>query len=197
MGSSTPFFNSKNEISAPVFKVKGLQKKPDFIVKINFGYGNEYIAIEIKNATSSRSVLDSGKIKNYYKNYFKGKTKYFIEDKEIEINHFTVATQNSINGHLFNEEKVKIDNLKSDDLWRRTNAKYKLEPKNEYSETSRFQRQMWNDFKLMREEYNIKNGASIGIIMSDFYDENIPFLFVMKYNSHLKKPKWGARWLKM
>lgn len=191
------YFNSKNEINAPIFKTEKSQKKPDFIVKINRGYGIEFIAIEIKNASSSRSVLDAGKILDYYEDYFLGKIEYFINDKKININHFIVATQNSINGYLFNSEKNVIENIGSNDKWRDINAKYGLEPKFEYSETSRFQRHLWNNFNRLRKKLNIKNGASIGILQSDFYLEKVPYIFIMNYNSNLKKAKWGARFWKI
>ena len=145
------FFNRKNELDCATFQTKGLNKKPDFVVKINRGYGVQHVAIEIKNATSSKSVLDAGKILDYYENYFLGKTQYFIGVKEIKIDHFVIATQNSKVGCLFNEEKSVIFNTGSNDAWRVTNAKYSLEPEYEFEETSRFQRNLWNQFKRLRD----------------------------------------------
>lgn len=197
------YFNRINKLNSPIFTTKGINKKPDFIIKIDRGFGIEYIAIEIKNATSSKSVLDSGKILDYYENYYLGNTKYFIDNQEININHFAIATQNSINGFLFNTEKDIISNSKgSNDEWRITNAKYKLEPEFEYNETSRFQRSLWNEFNRLRSKLNIKEGASIGLILSEVFEDGstnkIPYLFIMKYNIMKdRKSKWGARWWKI
>lgn len=193
------YFNRTNKLNWKTFTTTGINKKPDFIISFDKGFGIEYIAIEVKNATSSKSVLDSGKILDYYENYFLGNTKYFINNIEIKINHFVVATQNSIKGFLFNTDKEIINNLEHpNDEWRKTNAKYGLEPKFEYSETSRFQRILWNEFRRMREKLNIKEGASIGLLISEIFEDgstnNIPYLFIMRYNvMKNRKNKWGAR----
>ncbi len=196
------YFNRKNKINAPLFQTSGMNKKPDFVIKIDRGYGMEYIALEIKNATSPRSVLDSGKILDYYENYYLNKTKYLIDQQEIKINHFAVATQNSLKGHLFNWEKEIENNVDhQNDVWRKISAKYKLEPEYEYKETSRFQRTLWNQFKRLRQKLDIKKGASLGIIHSEILrdgsSKEIPHLFIMNFNEHLKKPKWGARFWKL
>ncbi len=199
------YFNRKNILNSPVFTTTGVNKKPDFVIKINRGFKEEYIAVEIKDNKKSKQVYDAGKILHtYYNNYIKGLTKYFINNKEIKINHFTIATQDSINGHIFKkEQEIKIiDNLKNtdNDQWRKTLALYKLEPRFEYHYTSGFVRNLFNQFKDFRKENNLKEsgGPSIGILMSDINGEGIiitdPHLFIMNYNSHLKKPKWGTRY---
>lgn len=195
------YFNRKNKVNAPTFQTSGINKKPDVLIKFNRGFGNEYIAVEIKNALTSKSVLDAGKILDYYENYLLNKTKYLIDKREIKINHFVIATQNSIKGHLFKFEDKIISNCNNEDQWRKTNAKYHLEPQYEYNETSRFQRNLWNQFARLRKKYNIKECASVGIIISEINKEGItnnnPYLFIMNYNKHLKKRKWGSRWWKI
>lgn len=195
------FFNRKNELNAPRFKTTGMNKKPDFLIKIDRGYGIEYIALEIKFATSSRSVLDSGKILDYYENYYLGDTQYLINNQKVDIHHFAVATQNSPKGHLFNFERSIENGWISNDAWRQFNIKYKLEPQYEYSETSKFQRNLWNQFKRLRSKLDITQGPSIGMIHSEISEvgstENTPHLFIMNFNKHLKKAKWGARFWKL
>ena len=56
------YFNRENKLGWKKFRVEGLQKKPDFLVLFNRNFGDEYIAVEIKNASSSKSVIDAGKI---------------------------------------------------------------------------------------------------------------------------------------
>ena len=195
------YFNRKNELNQKTFRVEGKRKIPDFIIKFNRGYGIQYLVLEIKKATTAKSVLDAGKILDYYENYYLGETKYFINNEEIKINHFAIATQNSIKGHLFNWEKEILSNGNGEDNWRKTNSKFGLEPLYEYKETSRFQRNLWNQFKRLREKIKIKEGASLGIIHSEINEKGIatkiPFLFIMNYNSHLNKKRWGARWWKI
>ncbi len=192
------YFNRKNELNWKTFRIEGNQKKPDFVVKFNRGYGIQYIAIEIKMATTAKSVLDAGKILDYYENYYLNKTRYFIKDKEIKINHFVIATQNSLKGHLFNYEKEILSNSCGKDKWRKTNSKLGLEPLYEYKETSGFQRFLWNQFKRLREKLKIVNAPSLGILHAEIkyngFTKGLPFLFIMNYNSHLKKKKWGAGW---
>jgi len=190
------YFNRKNKLNAPVFTTKGINKKPDLIIKINRGYGIEFIAVEVKSSEQSKNIHDAQKIIDYYKKYVIKKTKYFIEGKEIQINHFIVATENSPKGFLFMDEINIIDNTKSNDIWRKTNSRLKLEPQKEFSLTSMFVRSLWANFRFFRKENtNLNFSSSIGILISNFAENNFsPHLMIMNYNEHLKKSKWGARW---
>jgi len=196
------YFNRINNLNAPTFTTSGLNKKPDFIIKIDRGYGIEFCAIEIKDSSSNRNIHDAGKILYYYKNYTKGKTKYLINAEEIKINHFVIATENSHLGFLFKDEKDKFDNSNCNtDTWRRTKAKFKTEPKEEYKLSSMFLRGIWANFRFFRkenEEFEAEEKPSLGIIISNFAENDFsPYLFIMNYNKHLTKPKWGARWWKI
>jgi len=195
----TIYFNRTNKLNCPSFTTKGIHKKPDLIVKINRGYKNEFIAIEVKSSDQSKNIHDARKIIDYYKRFINKKTKYFIDGKEIKINHFVVATENSPKGYLFMNEIHLTNNFESNDLWRKTNSKYKLEPKKEYSLTSMWLRRLWADFRFFRKDFeNFKNFPSLGIIISNFSENDFePYLMIMNYNSHIKKPKWGARWWKI
>lgn len=189
------YFNRSNKINAKIFQTSGLNKKPDFVIKIDRGYGVEYIAVEVKPAFSSKNIHRGKKILDYYENYLLGQTKYLIEKKPIKISHFVLVSDQCINSRLFDYDPIVFDNLQCNDHWRQTNAKYNLEPKKEYSRTSDYVRGLWEDFKRLREKYNLKKlgGSSLGIIMNDI-DSKKPHLMIMNFNSHLKNPKWGARY---
>lgn len=192
------YFNRINKLNAQTFKTKGINKKPDLIIKIDRGYGIEYCAIEVKSSEQSKNIHDARKILDYYKRYVNKKTKYFIGDKEIKLSHFLVATENSKNGFLFANEIHKISNEDCDDNWRKTNAKYKLEPKEEYSLTSLWVRRLWADFRYFRKENEFQDKPSLGILMNNFAEKDFsPHLFIMNYNSHLKKPQWGVRFWRL
>ena len=195
------YFNRVNKLNAPVFTTKGINKKPDLIIKINRGYGIKFIAIEVKSSEQSKNIHDAQKILDYYKKYITKKTKYYINNLEIKINHFVVATENSPKGFLFKDETIVIDNTKSNDIWRKTNSKYQLEPQKEYSLTSMFVRSLWANFRFFRKEndnLNLTEKPSLGILMSNFAEEDFsPYLMIMNYNDYLKKIKWGARWWKI
>jgi len=190
------YFNRKNELNAPTFKTRGVNKKPDFLVEFDRGYGKEYIALEIKNSESSRDVHDSGKILMYYENYISGITKYFIKNNEIKINHFCVATENSKEGYLFKEKDELLKNVDSEDEWRKINAKLNLIPEFEYIRTSDFQRRLWAEWRNLKKRLNIEKQKlpSIGIIISNPKKLKSPYLFTMIYIDWLnKKSGWGQR----
>lgn len=195
------YFNRINKLNSPVFTTTGINKKPDFIIKIERGYGIEYIALEIKNSNQSKDVHDSGKILMYYENYISGLTKYFINNEEIKINHFAVATENSIEGHLFKEEKETIANGLSDDGWRVLNSQYGYIPDVEYIRTSDFQRRLWSEWRNLKKRLELekKKLSSIGIIISNPNQDKLPYLFVMIYIDYNKnsKKRWGQRFWKL
>ena len=79
------YFNRKNVIGWKSFRVEGERKRPDFLIIVDRKYKKEYYAIEIKDNSSSNNILKGSKIIEYSKRYSEGKTKYFIEDKEINV----------------------------------------------------------------------------------------------------------------
>jgi len=195
------FFNRINELKWKTFTTSGVNKKPDFIISMNRGYGIEYIALEIKNSKNSRDIHDSGKILMYYENYISGVTKYFINGEEIEIKHFAVASENSIDGHLFKKDDDIIKNYSDqDDSWRKTNSKLNLIPQKEYIRTSDFQRRLWSEWRNLKKRLNILHHKlpSIGIIISNPTINKLPYLFSMVYIQWLKKPgRWGQRFWRL
>ena len=191
------YFNRSNKLNCKTFQTTGVNKKPDFIIKINRGYGVEYVVVEIKPATSSRNIHRGKKILDYYENDMREVTKYFIEGEQVKISHFVLVSEQCMSGRLFDQDPVMIDNSQSSDLWRKTNAKFNLEPKKEYSRTGDYVRSLWSDFERFRKKYDLKKGGkSLGIIMNDI-DSKKPHLMIMNYNSHLPKPKWGARYWRL
>ena len=99
-----------------IFKTQGeSNKKPDMVIYSQFL--KEYGAIEIKSGITNKDVYDASKIIKYQREYKERKTKYYIDEKEININFFIVATRHSINGHLF-EKETKI--TPDDEKWHKT-----------------------------------------------------------------------------
>jgi len=197
------YFNRKNILDAPVFTTQGINKKPDFLIKIDRGYGIEFVAVEIKDNSKSAQVHDASKILMYYENYRTGATEYFIDKVKIKLNHFVIATQSSPNGGLYKKEKegLLIDNIKdtSDDSWRKSLSQCGNEPLFEWAGTSQFQRHLFSTFRQYRKEKILKEGtASLGILIAKIYSDGStkkePYLFIMNYNRHLIKPKWGCRY---
>jgi len=199
------YFNRTNKINAPVFTTTGINKKPDLLIDFDRGFGSEIIAVEVKCCTRSKDVHDSGKILGYYENYIDKSTKYFIDEKEIFINHFVVATENSIKGFLFKDEFGFKNNLDEkdnpDNEFKRTNARYKLIPEVEGIRTADFQRRLWSEWRSYKKRLKLEKQKlpSIGIIISDIKSkEQKPFLFTMIYVDWLdKKKSWRQRFLEL
>lgn len=198
------YFNRKNELEAPTFTTTGLNKKPDFVIEINRGYGKEYIAVEIKDNKKSAQVYDAGKILMYYNNYRIGTTKYYINNEEIKISYFVIATQGSVESKLLNETRDTQVDINSLHNGREKQVAFGNEPKYEWNGSSQFLRNLFATFRQYRKDNDLKDigGSGIGILTSELKEEdgkfvnlNKPHLFIMNYNNYNKqyKSKWGCR----
>jgi len=171
-----------------IFRVIGKSKKiPDMIIYSRIL--NKYGAIEIKPGIINKDVYDASKIIKYQRMYKEGRTNYYIEEKEIDINFFIIATKNSLNGHLF-EKETKI--IPDDEKWHKEILpKYKNEPPEEYHKSKQFLRQLWSTW---REERG-KDEPGIGILLSSCLDsvESKPKVFYQTYENN----RWNVRWRKI
>jgi hypothetical protein len=195
------YFNRKNELNGPIFNTSGINEKPDFLVSFDRGFGIEYIAIEIKSSNRSKDVHDSGKILRYYENYITKKTVYYINEKSIELKHFAVMTEQSIQGHLFKEENEIKDNLSNEgeqDAWRKFNAEHCLIPQYEYVRTSDYLRRLWSEWRNLKKRLNVnKDLPSIGIVISNPKKDEFPYYFSMIYTSWMDNKSWKQRFWRL
>jgi len=165
------YFNRKSkkfDILIPnykIFKTIGSAKKPDIIFKSN--KTNQYLAIELKDASKTINLRKGVKIKEYYCDYVKGITKYIINEKEIEIKQFLIGSQFSTEGHLFNNEGGFINSLASPKEGKRFAAKIGVIPNFEYNRTHDLIRQLWQDWNLKIKDKK----AGMGILVSDSLNE--------------------------
>jgi len=181
------YFNRENILGWKKFRVEGIQKKPDFIVCYDNGYGKNYLAIEVKASENSHDIVSARKIIDYLKNYLEKKTIYFVGDEEIKIKHFIIATENSPKGYLFWNE-ILIDNLAQPENTSKHYATHlKIIPRFEGNRTFEFIRTLWNIYGDIRNNYEEKCG--IGILIGD---SNIPKVMITSYNAN--KKRWGQRW---
>lgn len=204
------YFNRINKLNAPVFTTSGINKKPDFLIKIDMGYGIKYIAVEIKDNNRSANVYDSSKILMYYDNYRTNKTLYYINEKQISIDFFVIATQGSIKSKLFNEDReLRIESNKLH-IGREKQVACGNEPEYEWNGTSQFLRTIFSNFRIYRKEKKIikSGGPGLGILTSkisliqnkkrvpEFINMNQPHIFIMNYNNYNLnyKIKWGCRY---
>jgi hypothetical protein len=187
------YFNRENKIGWGNFIVKGNQRKPDFIVKTDNGYGIEYIAIEIKSADKSKDVLDAHKILDYWNNYIKGETKYYIDNQEIKIKHFLIATDSSPKGYLFEKEDIKDNFADTESKSKHYAASIGIIPRYEGQRTFEIIRLIWNLYSKIRQQHEEKCG--IGILIADLNDNLIPKMMISYYNKD--KKRWGQRFWKI
>lgn len=199
------YLNRKNDF-CKIFQVKGTKgRKPDMVVKFNKGFKSEYIAIEIKSSKRGKDVYDASKILDYYQDVFNGTAKYYLDNEEIKITHFAIATNESINGHLLMDEKDSVDNYLDFE-----NPEYKRQlvdsgcyPRLEYYSTALYLRILWANWRRLAKQNNFKSwtgidAPSIGIIMCDLTEDNrVPYFFTMVYCGWLEKKSWGQRFWKL
>lgn len=190
------YFNRVNILNAPVFTTTGINKKPDLILKIDDGYSIKFYAVEVKSSNKSKNILNASKIiSNYFKNYSEKRTLYFIAGKQIELNGFLIATEQSSKGYLFKNEQLSIDNSiqSQGDSKYIASTKYKIIPKIEGGRTFEFVRYLWEEYGKIRNNYLCK--LDCGIIIGNSEDNFYPFIFITNFN-HLKK-RWSQRWWKI
>lgn len=163
------YFNSKNEVGSDMFTVRGeCKKKPDLVIKFinRFTHKNNFMVVEVKDASNGGNVRKAAdQLEEYMLNYIEGKSKYFLNEEEIKINHFAIATQFSEEGHLrkieqteFNESmrgKISLGNI--------------IVPFFEFSGTKEIYRGMVHSFSKYRKDRKIgKNKLpSVGVLISD------------------------------
>lgn len=177
------YFNRENVIKCKIFRVEGDNREiPDFIFKTTIFNKQEYIAIEIKDGDRSSNVRDGNKIfSKYLLNYYNKKTKYFIEDKEIKISRFFIATQYSVDGHLFGTG----DDIVSNDCAIENNWNGRIVPQYEYSRTKDYGRNLLHDYSMWRKENKIKQCYSLGWIISS--KDKKPLLQGISFNEKLNR----------
>lgn len=162
-------FNSKNEVGCEIFHVKGkVRTIPDLIIQFDnpFNREKEYMAIEVKDGLNSGNVRRGTKIyEEYLLNYIQGKTKYFIGEDEIYINHFALATQFSEEGHLIKNEVP----LTTEGVRGKIHIIGKNVPLNEFSSSKEIVRGMMASYSKYRKDNKLAKIKlpSIGILVSD------------------------------
>lgn len=190
------YFNRKNKLDWKIFKVKGLQEKPDLVIEIDNGYEIKYYAIEVKHGENSLGILKSSKIIEYCRNYVNKKTEYYIDDKLISIKGFLIATKNSLKGHIFENENL-IDNWSDTESKSKyvASMKYKIIPRFEGSRTFEFIRTLWCFYDKIRND-TIER-CDLGILIADVNENFVPKIMITSYKDYLLKPKWGQRWCRI
>lgn len=190
------YFNRKNILGVETFRVSGESKEiPDLLFVGRIFGKKEVIAIEVKDGNAGSNVRNANKIfKKYLLNYLNKKTKYFIEDKEITIDRFLVATQFSPNGHLFGYG----DFIQKNGSWINKSFIGRCCPKLEFVRTKDFGRMILQDYSHWRKEHEMdKDKPSLGWLISDvilnFTEDELKVQDGMKGEPMIQGISWNKK----
>jgi len=192
------YFNRKNIINAPTFKTKSETREiPDLIIATKEG---QYIVVEVKPSKDTYKVTE-GKyqlIDQYFKPYLENKLKFYIEDKEIDISSFVLATDLASQGRLCrpSTKEVLLDNIE-DELERNKIAcvlDYKTMPRYEYKCDHDLVRDMFKNTNqyLKKNKGNVVNFTGIGVLYAD-YKTKVPMIYVKKKINN----RWGQHYWRL
>lgn len=170
------------------FTVKGTLKRPDLLI---YSKRNaEYYAMEIKNGDQSRELHDASKIIEYWEQYEKKESKYYVDEKEVKISSFCIGTLYSMWGKLFKDDKALT---KPEGEWKETNDKYRIEPLNEFARTKDYTRSLWSQWRKKRKK---ESRCGVGVLLSNalnreeyIFQIGHPLIFNIQKENNKWKPK--------
>lgn len=193
------YFNRKNKINAPVFKIVGKDKRartPDLIIKT---FKNKYYVIEVKPSNNTKDITQGKNqlLERYWIPYSIGVVEYLIDTKRIKIEGFLFATDMSIFGQLYSKDEFLLDNLEDANEHKiNVVSKFKIIPRYEYSRTKDFNRSLFSQLKEFRfkKPELIQRTAALGILINHIPEpKNLiskPYIFIVKKI----KNRWGQHY---
>ncbi|MFC7019376.1 MULTISPECIES: hypothetical protein [Haloarcula] len=166
------YWNESNNSGYGVFKTN-YSRIPDLLT-----VGEHNIVYEVKDADGTENedggsdAVNDGILQliEYWTDYVDEDVEYLIEDEQIEIDIFCLATNMSPFGRLYMADG-NSDVLRTGDSEGRQEAvRYSKVPNNEFNATERAIRLMWRFAKHKREDTDI----GIGALLSTRLDERDP-----------------------
>lgn len=181
------YFNRKNIIFAPTFRIEG-KYKPDLLIEDKFGV---FHAIEVKPQLKTNQLLQGANqlFSKYFLEYENNNCKYFIDDKQIHISYFLFCTENCIDGHIFLKKSIIIDNRL--DISKKYAVDNRLIPYLEEQRSKDFTRTLISIFL----EHRKKNkeqifNCGIGILIKDLDSNKAMAFFVKKRSKYVQGLKF-------
>ena len=147
------WWNQKNEHGYPVFNTKG-RKRSDLLISTN----NKYYVIECKHSEHKKNIYDA-----FFQllDYSISETVYMVNKIPYNIDGYLLATEHSINGHLFNPKYDVLMTEKDFSENRMWAVRAGEIPRTEYSMTEAICRLLWRGVL----KYNIE--YPVGVLLSD------------------------------
>lgn len=178
------FWEKKNEWGFPTFHIVGNNKKPDLFIRLRYKPTWYQCAIEVKCGADGAGIRSSRKILDYYHDYTDNVNTYVIEGEILEPKYFLVATEYSMDGHLFKfeggERPLRKESTRNDAI-----GSGQL-PGSEFAQTFGFVRDLWTQWKPR------KPPVSVGALLSDKLDggSGLPKLMCQTW-----KGRWNQAWV--
>ena len=148
------FWEKKNRFEYPTFQCDTTER-PDLLVL----RGNDAIAIEVKNATSASNVLDGV---TQTLRYARDDLTFYADHQIIIPDCYVLATQKSIDGHLFGFEQKKIPPSEG-----REYAAGRGEiPRSEYRYTFQALRSLWRFAEFEQKVHGWNWNVGVGFLLS-------------------------------
>ncbi len=160
------FWEKKNAWNYPVFKCS-VKEKPDLLIEKQ----GIFWAIEVKNSSIGSKAIHDALVQT--KRYANNTAMYSINEACFNIipSGFLIASQNSIKGHLFDDEE--IEPVSEGRAWAIRTGQL---PKREYRETKNLIRIIW---KLAKED---KIEIPVGALLSNILNQEFSIVPLLLYN---------------
>lgn len=168
------FWERTNTHGYGTFSVSGSRRKPDMYLRAR---GNPFwynVVIEVKKGTDGHGIRSGSKIIDYMEDFTKGIVEYRIDSQLVIPKYFLVATEYSIDAHLFKDEPVKEPEQGSS-REKLIAGGSDIVPAVEYRDSFQFIRQMWEEWKRRGKDTR----TSLGMLTSK---DGRPAIFCEVYN---------------
>lgn len=161
------WWEKKNAYGYGVFSVPTGRKKPDLLIR----WKDNIVLIEVKNAESCSNVYNSFfQLLGYYNNI----STVTVDNKQFNVTGFVVATQYSIQGHLFPDEQITTYESFTDG--RKRAVREGCLPPAEYTLSEMFTRLLWRT----KQKKDVFIGALLSSALSFPSGDPVPTILAKK-----------------
>lgn len=168
-GDFSVYWGENGEDQYPNFQMQSTDDRPDMLV-----HGESTILLELKDGTDSSVIYDAMvQCHRYWSKIEFGDARVLVNGDECEVDVVAIATQYSLKGHLFKEDREQdyrrtYENNESG--WNQD-----MRPKYEYARTEAIPRIMWRYAwreAEQRQDLDRNNiDVGMGILLSDKLDQ--------------------------
>lgn len=155
------FWEKKNEYGYPTFQCDHLERPDILVIRDKFS-----IAIEVKHASNLSNVLDGS---SQTLRYARDNLTFYADHEIVTPDAYVLATQYSIQGHLFNFEKKKVPPSEGRDYAARMGEI----PLSEFRYTFMALRDLWRFAEYERDVHGWNWNVGVGFLLSNILNNNM------------------------